>query len=145
MQLLREYLPTEDGGGLVRDMEAACHAYACTQMHYIDLVLKCAKNCYNNPENAHAAMCLAEDEELTRGSILELLREREKARRRAFQRMLQDKVDRIDETKEYKSSLRCRRCKSTDVSWDIKQTRSADEASTAFCVCASCGNRWTIK
>ena len=38
--------------------------------------------------------------------------------------------------------LRCRHCKSTDVTFTQKQTRSADESMTLFCRCAECGKAW---
>ena len=39
--------------------------------------------------------------------------------------------------------LRCRACKGSDVSFQQKQTRGADEAMTIFCICA-CGARWKM-
>ena len=41
------------------------------------------------------------------------------------------------------SDLRCRVCKGSDVSFQQKQTRGADEAMTIFCVCL-CGARWKM-
>ena len=130
---------------LVREIESVCHAYAHSCERYTDLVLKCARNCHHNPHNAHPAMALAPNDVLMNGSILQQIRDHEAERRRMFHRMLQEKSDGMGCQEEHHASLRCHRCKSVDVSWDIKQTRSADEASTAFCTCASCGHRWTIK
>lgn len=39
--------------------------------------------------------------------------------------------------------LLCRICKGSDVSFQQKQTRGADEAMTIYCVCA-CGARWKM-
>ena len=39
--------------------------------------------------------------------------------------------------------IHCRACKGTDVSFQQKQTRGADEAMTIFCVCV-CGARWKM-
>jgi len=39
---------------------------------------------------------------------------------------------------------RCRRCKNTDVTVDLKQTRSADEAMTVFVYCEKCESRWKM-
>lgn len=36
----------------------------------------------------------------------------------------------------------CRKCRSTDVTYDQKMTRSADEAMTSIFSCHSCGARW---
>ena len=41
------------------------------------------------------------------------------------------------------SDLRCRVCKGSDVSFQQKQTRGADEAMTIVCVCV-CGARWKM-
>ena len=40
------------------------------------------------------------------------------------------------------TSVRCRRCKSTHVRSEARQTRSADEAPTLFFDCRDCGARW---
>lgn len=40
-------------------------------------------------------------------------------------------------------ALRCRVCKGSDVSFQQKQTRGADEAMTIFCICV-CGARWKM-
>ena len=37
---------------------------------------------------------------------------------------------------------RCGRCRSDNVYFYQRQTRSADEGSTTFCKCLSCGKRW---
>lgn len=41
--------------------------------------------------------------------------------------------------------FRCKRCKSLDVDTEQKQTRSADEPMTIFCLCTKCGLRFTIR
>lgn len=41
--------------------------------------------------------------------------------------------------------FQCRRCKSFDVDTEQKQTRSADEPMTIFCLCTKCGLRFVIK
>ncbi len=40
--------------------------------------------------------------------------------------------------------VRCSRCKSSDIRWDQKQTRGADESMTIFFECKSCGKRWKM-
>jgi transcription elongation factor S-II len=71
-------------------------------------------------------------------------------RKALFSQMLHDKFEDMSATFEANgrtraSGLQCRRCKSTDVAWEQKQTRGADEAMTVFCSCATCGNRWTMR
>lgn len=39
----------------------------------------------------------------------------------------------------------CKKCGTeSDVEWNTKQTRSADEGSTIFCVCKKCKSRWKM-
>lgn len=40
--------------------------------------------------------------------------------------------------------IQCRKCKSTDVIYESRQVRSADEGTTTFCICKQCGQKWTI-
>lgn len=40
------------------------------------------------------------------------------------------------------AGTKCSRCHSTDIHFNFKQTRSADEPTTVFCSCAQCGKRW---
>tara|TARA_Y100000389_G_scaffold189016_1_gene212262 strand:- start:6241 stop:6684 length:444 start_codon:yes stop_codon:yes gene_type:complete len=40
------------------------------------------------------------------------------------------------------TSVTCRKCKSTNVRAEARQTRSADEAPTIFFHCQSCDSRW---
>ena len=49
-----------------------------------------------------------------------------------------------DEGDDVEGIMRCSRCKSTDISWDQKQTRGADESMTVFFECKSCGKRWKM-
>ena len=40
--------------------------------------------------------------------------------------------------------LRCRKCKSTKIEFNQKQTRSGDEGMTSFCICKDCGTTWKM-
>ncbi len=40
--------------------------------------------------------------------------------------------------------LVCKKCKSTDVGFNQKQTRSGDEGMTSFCRCNACSHTWTM-
>lgn len=42
----------------------------------------------------------------------------------------------------YNSLLKCPRCKQNKVEMNERQTRSADEPTTKFCLCTVCGKRW---
>jgi DNA-directed RNA polymerase subunit M/transcription elongation factor TFIIS len=58
-------------------------------------------------------------------------------------------VDTLDEEKlaRHAPLMVCRKCGSSDVSFESRQTRSADEAATIFCYCKSklCRFKWTMK
>jgi hypothetical protein len=42
------------------------------------------------------------------------------------------------------AGTRCSKCRSSDISFDFLQTRSADEGTTVYCTCTSCGKRWKM-
>jgi transcription elongation factor S-II len=42
------------------------------------------------------------------------------------------------------SLIRCSRCRSSDVTWEQKQTRGADESMTVFFTCTNCDKRWKM-
>lgn len=43
---------------------------------------------------------------------------------------------------ESNATFTCRKCHSTDVMFNQKQTSGGDEAMTVFCTCKACGNKW---
>ena len=86
----------------------------------------------------------ARDAELVDGTLLGRIQAEGRLREERFQQMLQEKYDAIND-KQFQAVVRCRRCGSSDVSYDDKQTRSADEATTVFCVCTVCKNRWVLR
>lgn len=129
---------------LSREIEAVAHAASTNKRRYIDAIRRCCRNCYNNPTNATPYMAIVDDSQLLHGTIIERIRAFEAQQRRNFCKMLQEKWDSITDGGEFKSTLTCRRCGSNDISWETKQTRSSDEATTAFCVCAECQHHWTM-
>ena len=42
------------------------------------------------------------------------------------------------------AGIRCAKCKSSEIAFDFLQTRSADEGTTVYCTCTSCGKRWKM-
>lgn len=131
---------------VARNVEANIHGFAINDDHYNDLSLRCALNCRANADNASEWMMCESDEALAKGTILERIRQTKVDRDARFQRMLQEKYESISKDKgSYTSSLKCRRCNSNDVSWEQKQTRSADEGMSVYCACGVCGNRWTLR
>ena len=50
----------------------------------------------------------------------------------------------LEERESSGAFIQCRKCKSNDVDTEQKQTRSADEPMTIFCLCKRCGKRFTM-
>lgn len=80
--------------------------------------------------------------DLARDTILERVQQQQTAREYYFSNLLKSKMDQIDTSNS--SILKCRCCGSSDISWQQKQTRGADEAMTIFCTCNSCKSRWKM-
>lgn len=128
---------------LCRDIEAQCHAVSSTVDEYKDHIIRAAFNIRENP-NVGSEVVHVSDHMLTQGTIVGRIEEESKMRARRFERMLQEKYEALDDEK-FQAIVRCRRCGSEDVSWEEKQTRSADEGATLFCVCTTCNNRWVMR
>ena len=128
---------------LVRDVEALCHAASATAHEYGDHVRRAAFNLHANP-NVGREVALAHDDRLVEGTLVGRIRTEAAARKDRFEQMLQEKYDALHDPS-LRAIVRCRRCGSEEVSWEEKQTRSADEAATVFCVCAKCKNRWVLR
>ena len=141
LRLLAEARPADLG--LARDVEAACHALAHSADEYGDHVRRAAFNLHANPALGREVVD-ADEDALTRGVLVGRIRDETRARAERFERMLQEKYDALNEG-EYTAIVRCRRCGSTEVAWEEKQTRSADEGGTLFCACTTCKNRWVVR
>jgi DNA-directed RNA polymerase subunit M/transcription elongation factor TFIIS len=139
--LLRQTRP--DDASLCRDVEAMCHAASRTAADYGDHVRRVAFNMHANPALGREVVA-AGDDVLTRGTLVGRIREETRARAERFERMLQEKYDALND-RQYTAIVRCRRCGSNEVTWEEKQTRSADEGATVFCACTTCKNRWVLR
>ena len=121
------------------------HSIAVSQEMYIDKITEILHNIRQNPNLiAHGKNIITmSDDELAAGTIVEYIQHEALKKFKRFDQMLQDKYESLnDET--YVSTLKCRNCGSSDISWEQKQTRGADEAMTVFCSCAKCKNRWKM-
>lgn len=86
---------------------------------------------------------LVTDEEMARGTLLEKIKEQENQRSEAVENMLREKYENVNKSAEG-SLMRCKTCGSTDIAWQQKQTRGADESMTIFCTCSNCKTRWKM-
>jgi DNA-directed RNA polymerase subunit M/transcription elongation factor TFIIS len=141
MCLIRSVKP--DDLLLCREVEAHCHAVSSTVDEYNDHVIRCAFNLKENKEIG-INVVYESDSVLSLGTIVGRIYSERQARTLRFERMLQEKYEALDDEK-FQAIVRCRRCGSEDVSWEEKQTRSADEGATVFCVCTTCKNRWVMR
>ena len=128
---------------LCRDVEAYCHAVSHTVVDYGDHIRRAAHNLHHNAavgrEVVHAS-----DDVLAVGTLVGRIHEQALVRSERFERMLQEKYDSLND-RQYGAMVRCRRCGSQEVTWEEKQTRSADEGATLFCACTTCKNRWVMR
>ncbi len=128
---------------LCRDVESYCHAHANTLHEYMEHVRRAAFNLDANPTlGLDVVNC--SDDILAEGTIVERIQRERQLRRDRFDSMLQDKYDALND-EQFTAIIRCRRCGSDEVTWEEKQTRSADEGATVFCSCSTCKNRWVMR
>lgn len=141
---LRLLLQKREGDFLLcRDVESLCHAGARTSGEYMDRVRRAAFNLAANPSLGREVVHLP-DSFLAKGTLVGRIEEERKEREERFANMLQEKYDALNDRK-FQAIVRCRRCGSEEVTWDEKQTRSADEGATVFCACQTCKNRWVMR
>ena len=141
IRLLTHARPTEFE--LVRNIESFCHANSTNSHEYEDRIRRAAFNLMNNA-NIGLAMVNMSDRILAEDTLVGRIQKETEIRHERFQAMLQDKYDAIND-ENFTAIVRCRRCGSEDVTWEEKQTRSADEGATIFVACVTCRNRWVMR
>lgn len=129
-----------------REIEASIHALCTDLDEYVSksqqLIFNIRQNVYLVPKGKH--LVFNSDQEMAEGTIIENIEQESQIQRMRFEQMLEEKYEMLND-KSFKSTLKCRRCGSSEVSWEQKQTRSADEAMTVFCTCNKCNQRWTMR
>lgn len=131
---------------LCRDIEAAIHASVTSLSGYREKTQQILHNLSINPSLAKLGskiVCMT-NSDMSRGTVLEDIETESKLRKTRFEAMLQNKYDQTNDTT-CRTTLKCRRCGSSEVQVEQKQTRGADEAMTLFCTCSKCTNRWTMR
>ena len=128
---------------LCRMVESSCHANSTTATEYLERVRHAAFNLSANPDLRENVL-FASDEILTKGTIVGRVRDEGVIRQTRFAEMLQEKYNALND-KKFEAIVRCRRCGNEDVTWEEKQTRSADEGATVYCSCTVCKNRWVMR
>lgn len=123
-----------------REVEAACHAISQDAAEYEDHLCRALVNLRHHPAAGWEVVFLADDA-LAEGTPVGALLAEQEAQAVRFEQMLQEKYEALNDVA-VKKIVRCRRCRSGEVTWEEKQTRSADEAATLYCLCTKCGQRW---
>lgn len=121
-------------------------SYFYDPVRYLAQVRRIAFNVACNPSLLQEGkkVLLLRDEEMIRGTLVETVAREEEIRSRAFEDMLREKYENVISNTKTDNILRCRGCGSSQISWEQKQTRGADEAMTVFCSCTSCHKRWRM-
>ena len=81
------------------------------------------------------------DREMRRGTALEEVERAEAQHQAHFEDMLQQRYSSVDSGH---SVMRCRRCKKSNLAFEQKQTRGADESMTIFVSCKDCSLNWKL-
>ena len=126
-----------------RELECAIHSKSKNTNEYLNNSLRVAWNLKNNKQINTIDVVFDKESNMIKNTILEHIYMQKKARNDRFEKMLQEKYDSINE-KKYSTLIKCRKCGSEEVSYEEKQTRSADEAATIFMSCSTCKNRWIM-
>jgi DNA-directed RNA polymerase subunit M/transcription elongation factor TFIIS len=127
-----------------RNAEALCHSLSADEFEYQDRVLRTAFNMSHMTQPLSSEIPLLSDVQLGKGTLIQKIEQERNARLVRFQKMLDDKYEEMNDGN-FHAIVRCRRCGSEDVTWEEKQTRSADEGATLFCSCTVCKNRWVLR
>lgn len=112
--------------GWAREMEHYTFQRYQNAVAYLRALKRCVHHLHTHP---HFDMTLLET--LVAGN-LEEVEEQQQER--------EEEEEQQDDEEE--GLLQCFRCKSTRVESYQRQTRSADEAMTTFCMCLACHHRW---
>ena len=120
---LSEYIPLDIGW--CRQIEH----YAFKRFPNVVAYQRNMKRCAHYLRHHHAHVDLDELETLVADGLLDEEEEEEKA-------------EAGEEEEAGEGLLQCFKCKSTRIESYQRQTRSADEAMTMFCMCLSCHHRW---
>lgn len=143
LRIIGEY---HDDWMVARDIESAVHAFSTTHRSYMDKIQQLVYNMHVNRLlcSMGPSVAMLSDNEMATGTIVEQIERESNAQRARFEQIIQEKYELVNRVT-YKTTLRCRRCGSGDVTCEQKQTRGADEAMTIFCTCSKCQNRWTMR
>lgn len=139
------YLAEYQTWDLARQNEALIHGVSRSDSMYYNKLQQVIHNLSVNADlRARPGLALLDDEEMSKGTVIEDIARERRDQMQQFQNILQEKYN-LASRSNTKTTMRCRRCGGTDIHAEQKQTRGADEAMTVFCTCARCTLRWTMR
>jgi DNA-directed RNA polymerase subunit M/transcription elongation factor TFIIS len=137
-----------------KDIEKAIHKKASTHEEYTALVVRMLFVLSHNRKEIIRLLLQAspeavldmKDVELLLGTGVARAQEQLDDSESRFKSMLQEKFEELTDKGHDGSEglLKCTRCLSTNVIWDQRQTRSADEGMTIIAKCLHCNNAWSM-
>tara|TARA_Y100000310_G_scaffold143746_1_gene143052 strand:- start:5917 stop:6348 length:432 start_codon:yes stop_codon:yes gene_type:complete len=118
------------------------------QEKYVQLMYNLRRNPALLQKDAQTLVRMT-DVELAKGTDTEKHMERQARKRRKLQRVVKSCIHIFGQVEDEGGEddvewIRCKRCKTTNVSWTQKQTKCADEPMNVYCTCEKCGSRWVI-
>lgn len=99
---------------------------------------------YNTLKNSQHNLSEICGDELVKGTFIEQSRHQNVTKEERFKAMLQEKFDQVEEETSKDALLQCMNCKSNNVVWTQRQTRSADEGMSVFAMCLKCNMSWKM-
>ena len=144
--VLKKLFETTGDIDSARETEGAIHCISRNEEEYINKAQQLVINLKQNKDLIlfGTDIVVKTDCEMAKNTIIEDIQHEDERRKLKFGQMLEEKYEMLND-KSYKETLKCARCGSGEVSWEQKQTRSADEAMTVYCTCNKCNKRWTMK
>ena len=83
--------------------------------------------------------------DLLQGTMIHKISQQLEGHEEKFKLMLQDRFEDLQKATEGQDDLiTCHKCKSSNVIYNMRQTRSADEGMSAFLCCLKCGANWKM-
>lgn len=83
--------------------------------------------------------------DLLQGTMIHKISQQLENHEEKFKLMLQDRFEDLQKATEGQDDLiTCHKCKSSNVIYNMRQTRSADEGMSAFLCCLKCGANWKM-
>lgn len=128
---------------LCRMLESRCHSMVSNVEDYLDSIRRIAFHLHMN-ERISIEAFQASDETLIAGTEMEKVEHERQIKAIRFEEMLQEKYDSLND-RTFAAIDRCTKCNSTELRWEEKQTRSADEGASVFWTCVTCKHRWVTR